>query len=474
MVKPSTPWWRQQLPEATWPAMEDFRVFLRGTWAHLNLPSPTPIQLDMAHDLQHGPKRRVAEAFRGVGKSWITSAFVCWLLLRDPQMNILVVSASKERADQFSTFTLRLIGEMPALQHLYPEPHQRNSKLAFDVAPAYADHAPSVKSVGILGQMTGSRADVIVADDVESPGNSDTQGMREKLADRVKEFDAVLKPGGRIIYLGTPQTEDSLYNRLPERGYEIRIWPSQVPSPKALGNYGDRLAPMIAEMAYLKDWNGHGQATDPLRFHREDLMEREASYGRSGYALQFMLDTQLSDQDRYPLKLRDLIVRSNDPTLAPEKVIYADETRTILKDLPMLGFSGDRYLMPFEYARNQDGTVRTHPYTGTVMAIDPSGRGKDETVWCVLKMLHSQLFLMEMGATREGYTDDTLETIAHCAKRNDVNEVVIEANFGDGMFERLLKPFLTRVHPVTTSEVRHSTQKEKRIIDNPRARDEPA
>ena len=463
-------WWRESAPEVTWPLFEEFKVFLKFAWKHLNLPNPTPVQNDIADYLQYGPRRGIIEAFRGVGKSWIASAFVCWLLLRNPQLNILVVSASKERADQFTTFTLRLIAEMEVLQHLYPETHQRNSKIAFDVAPAEPDHAPSVKSVGVLGQMAGSRADIIIPDDVEVPNNSDTQMMREKLSERVKEFDAILKPGGRIIYLGTPQTEESLYNALPQRGYEVRIWPAQVPNPAALANYGERLAPMIAKLATLaqfrKEWNEHGAPTDPRRFHREDLMEREASYGRSGYALQFMLDTQLSDADRYPLKLKDLIVRTNEDDQGPEKVMYADENRTRIADLTNVGFSADYWLAPFEYGRNQEtGTIRMHPYQGCVIAVDPSGRGKDETVWCALKMLNSQLFLMEMGASREGYTDATLQAIADCAKKHKANHVVIEANFGDGMFEQLLQPFLTKTHQCGTEEVRHSIQKEKRIVD---------
>ena len=192
-------WWREQYPESDWRIFEDFRYFLVLVWKHLMLPTPTWVQLDIAAFLQFGPERKVIEAFRGVGKSWVTSAYVCWRLLRNPQVKIMVVSASKERADQFSTFTLRLIAEMPILQHLYPRPDQRQSKIAFDVAPARADHSPSVKSVGIFGQLTGGRADEIVADDVEVPNNSETQGMRDKLAERVKEFDAVLKPSGRII-----------------------------------------------------------------------------------------------------------------------------------------------------------------------------------------------------------------------------------------------------------------------------------
>ena len=205
----------QPLPEK----LQDFRYFLILTWRHLNLPDPTPVQLEIAEYLQHGPRRKIIQAFRGVGKSWITSAYVVWKLRMDPQLKFLVVSASKDRADNFSTFTMRLITEMDILAPLRPDASQRNSKISFDVRPARADHAPSVKSVGVLGQMAGSRADEVVADDVEVPNNSFTQPMRDKLSEAVKEFDAILKPKGMITFLGTPQTEKSLYNTLEERGY---------------------------------------------------------------------------------------------------------------------------------------------------------------------------------------------------------------------------------------------------------------
>ncbi len=155
----------------------DFRVFLFVVWKFLGLPEPTPIQYDMADWLQQifkkrGPRRAIIEAFRGVGKSWITVAFVCWALYRNPQLKILVVSASKFHADNFTTFAMRLIMDMQELEHLKPSGDQRNSKISFDVGPATADLAPSVKSVGITGQLAGSRADLIVVDDVEVPNNS--------------------------------------------------------------------------------------------------------------------------------------------------------------------------------------------------------------------------------------------------------------------------------------------------------------
>jgi hypothetical protein len=164
------------------PSVKNFKNFLYLAWQHLNLPNPTPIQYDIADYLQNGSKRIVIEAFRGVGKSWITSAFVCHQLLLNPQRNILVVSASKNRADDFSTFCLRLLSEMPMLKHLYPKTDQRQSKISFDVATATASQQPSVKSLGITSQITGSRADLVIADDVETSGNTQTlrsnQGVR--------------------------------------------------------------------------------------------------------------------------------------------------------------------------------------------------------------------------------------------------------------------------------------------------------
>ena len=423
-------------------------------WEHLGLPDPTPVQYDIADYIQNGPKRRCVMAFRGVGKSWITSAYVCHQLLLDPTKNILVVSASKQRADDFSTFTLRLIAEMEILQHLKPGDNQRNSKISFDVAPAPASHAPSVTSKGITSQITGSRADLIIADDVESLNNSATQMMRDKLAMQVQEFDAVLKPKGHIIYLGTPQTEQSLYNELPERGYEVRIWPARMPSEKQIVGYGSRLAPSILEMDLEPS-----KAIDPKRFNEFDLMEREASYGRSGFALQFMLDTSLSDAERYPLKLSDLVIMRLDKEHAPEKIVWAGSPEYAYKDLPCVGFGGDRFYMPM----GTSGEFRE--YQGSVMAIDPSGRGADETAYAVVKMLNSQLFVTAAGGLPGGYSDETLKSLSVIAKEHSVNEIIVESNFGDGMFTALLQPILSKIHKVTISEVRHNIQKEKRILD---------
>ena len=196
--------------------------------------------------------------------------------------------------------------------------------------------------MGITGQLTGSRADLIIADDVESANNSQTQLMRDRLSETVKEFDAIIKPVvGRVIFLGTPQTEMSLYNDLDERGFKTRIWSALIPNQAQKIGYGHKLAPTIADMD-----GKEGDPTDPDRFNEIDLMERLSSYGRSGFNLQFMLDTSLSDANKYPLKLNDLIIASGCSTWteAPAKIQWAsgiDQIKAVDSELPNVGLKGD-------------------------------------------------------------------------------------------------------------------------------------
>ncbi len=435
-------------------------------WRHLKLPCPTDIQYDIAHYLQHAPKRCIIEAFRGAGKSFITSTLVLWLLYRDPQLRIMVVSASKSRADSFSQFTRRLLAELPLLKHLEPTSTQRDRLDMFDVAQALADQSPSVKSVGITGQLTGSRADVIIADDIEVLNNSATQDARDKLSELVKEFDAILKPleSSRIIYLGTQQTEMSVYNIIAERGYEVRIWPALYTTAKQRDAYifegKSRLAPLIQSRAEGAEGAALiGHSTDPSRFTDEDLKERRRSYGKGGFALQFMLDTALSDADKYPLKLSDLIVLNIAREKAPTSYDWCNDPVRRITELQALGLASDHYYRPLFQAE----TVSA--FTGRLLSIDPSGRGKDEMAYNVTYFLNGYIFLVESEGILEGYAPQNLTRIAEAAKTHKVNKIVYESNFGDGMFGQLLRPFVNRIYPCSIEEVRHHVQKERRIID---------
>lgn len=401
----------------------------------------------------------------------MTIAFVAWLLFLDPQIKVLVVSANEKLAQDFVKFLRQLIDGMPLLQHLRPRPGQKDNAQSFDVGPAKDSKDPSVKAAGITGQITGNRADVIVPDDIEVPKNSYTHLLRERLSELVKEFDAVLKPGGRVLFLGTPQTEGSLYNRLSGRGYVPRVWPAEIPERPEL--YGGRLAPFIQR---LIDRGAPAHTPiEPTRFPKEELAERMASYGASGYALQFMLDTNPSDKDKHPLKTSDLIVADVDTDMAWVKLVWGSEH--VVQDLQSGGFDGDHYVRP---AWKSDEMV---PFQGTVMAIDPSGRGQDETAYSTVRYLNGMLYLVDVGGFTDGFGEATLRTLAAKMIRQRVNYWFAEENYGGGMFAQLLKPVIIamaqemkldeqnpdpKARPASFDEEYNgwaSTQKELRILD---------
>lgn len=450
-------WTEEQIAKAK----EDFRVFIYMVWKMISLPDPTPIQYDIAHTLQNLPNDRfIIEGFRGVAKSFITCAYAVWTLWRDPQKKVEIVSASKDRADANAIFIKRIIYTLPFLAHLKARPDQRDQQNLFDVGPAVPDISPSIKSVGISGQLTGSRADLLIADDVEVANNSGTQTQRDKLNEAVKEFDAIIKPKGQIVYLGTPQNEMSLYNELQQRGYRCRIW--TVLYPESLSErefYGDRLAKIIADKYDENPDLYAGKPTDPRRFDEEEIYKRRLSYGKAGFALQFMLNTNLSDQEKYPLKVQDLMIANLSLDEANLKWYWSNDRQLRINDLPCVALKGDYFYEP------QGRSSEVYEYTGTVMAVDPSGRGKDETSYAVVKYLNGYLFVLEVGGTREGYSDSTLRQLANKAKIYGVNAIVVEGNFGDGMFSQLFKPVLNDIHPCSVTEVKNYAQKEARIID---------
>ena len=437
----------------------DFKLFLQALWDQLDLPSPTRAQYAIADYLQNGPKRLQIQAFRGVGKSWITGAFVLWTLFNDAEKKIMIISASKERADNMSIFLQKLIIETPWLKHLRPKSDDaRWSRISFDVLCS-PHQAPSVKSVGITGQMTGSRADLMILDDIEVPGNSMTELMREKLLQLCTEAESILTPHdtSRIMYLGTPQTTFTIYRKLAERNYRPFVWPARF--PKDITPYEGLIAPQLQED--IDNGAESGDSTDPDRFDDEDLLQRESSMGRSNFMLQFMLDTSLSDAEKFPLKMADLVVTSVNPVEAPDNVIWCSDPRNVLKDLPTVGLPGDYFYSPMQLQGDWSG------YTETICSVDPSGRGTDETAACYLSQKNGFIYLHEVRAYRDGYSDNTLLNILKGCKKYNAQTLVIETNFGDGIVSELFKKHIQQTKQrIFIDEVRANVRKEDRIIDS--------
>ena len=359
-------------------------------------------------------------------------------------------------------FVRGLFEIVPFLNFLIPDVKigQRDNALSFDVKPAGMRVQPSCKAVGIFGNLTGNRATHIIADDIETSENCDTQLKREHIESAVTEFRQIVAPlKGSLLFLGTPHTELSIYNKLYNNKHiPLKIFPIKFPTPEQQEKYGDKLAPYIADKVQ-QDPTLIGTSTDPIRFGEEDIIKLEAE-GRSKFAMQQMLDTTLSDLERYPLKCSDLVVMDLNKDIAPEKVAYGSAQNQIIKDLPCNGIGQDRYYSPIPLP-----DTKWLPYNYLVMSVDPSGRGKDELAYTIVGVLNGYLFLLKQGGFLGGYSEKNLNELAKLAKEYKVNKVKVESNFGDGMFTTLLSPVLRRIYPCALEEIRHNTQKERRIID---------
>lgn len=438
--------------------VNNFREFYRYIFWHLRLPCPTRDQLAMAKyvsQLKDSQEPIMMQCQRGLAKSLTTQILAVWLLLRNKNEIISVISATSARAESFITFCKSLLENIPLLQHLAPQGSDRSSTRKIDVNGRIPNDSPSLSAFGVTSAKTGSRSSFLIYDDVEITENSDTAQKREKLLAGVRD-SANLGIAGvfRELCICTPQSSESVYNTMLDDGFSRYIIPAEYPEDILVYN-GD-LAKHIT-WTMKRNPKMIGQATD-ARNNMKHLIKQKLK-GKARYKLHYMLDTALSDAEKYPLKLSDLIVTDLDNKKASLYYEYSSEKRDTLYDLKHKGFRGDFLRKPKLISEERED------YEGIAMFIDPSGRGTDETAYCVTATLAGKIFLLDFGGVEGGYGDNALMKLSRIAKEFSVNTVQIESNFGDGAFSELLKPYLRKIHNCMVEDLRANMQKEVRIID---------
>ena len=432
--------------------LDDFRNHLWACFKYLGLGEPTAAQYAMAEALQDGPTDMQLQAGRGFGKSVITACLASWFLLKDINTTIMVVSATGNKATEFISMTRKILDLVPYCEHLRPGDHTTDNAFAFDVeCRTKIGQDKSCFARGIGSQITGSHAEYVIADDVEIEGNCETANAREKLLNKISEFEQIRNVGGRVIFLGTPQIKDSVYNKL-SSGYPVTKFPALMPdinNPCEAENVNEWI---------LQSGLEEGQPTQPERFPLEVLMERQAKIGPKLFALHYKLDTSLADFEKYPLRLSDLIVIDVNPEMCPEKVIWANSVP--MRGVSNFGLSGDLVFEPMWIASN------FIPYLQTVMYVDPSGRGEDETGVCVASFANGYVFIHELTGYPGGYEKGVLKKIARMAHQYNVSIIRVESNFGDAMYCQLLAPIVAEISShIAIEDFRVSGRKEARIID---------
>ena len=448
----------------------EFLPFLHDAMAHLGFDT-SDIQDDIADYLVNGPQSLMIQAQRGQAKTTIAACFCVWSLIHKPAARILVISAGGTQANEISTLIVRLIATMDVLDCLRPDKMagDRTSVEAFDVHHSLKgiDKSPSVACVGIGANMQGKRADILLADDVESSKNAATALQRAQLLHLTLDFTSLCM-NGRIIWLGTPQSSESIYNTLPGRGVEVRVWPGRYPTAEQLKKYGNSLAPLIAsriaENPGLMTGGGpllnEGQPTDPSYLGEQVLLRKQADQGASYFQLQHMLNTQLMDALRFPLKterlqvlrlgMNRLVPLSVIPSFTPMGLREVNHGHRVYRVSTPAGTSGEVVKVP-----------SLHMYVDPA----PGGVNADETGYAISGMLAGNVFLFDVGGIPGGYEEDKLALLAEIAAKWQVECITIEKNMGFGAFREVFLPIVKRVLPAVGVEDDLVTgQKEARIL----------
>lgn len=472
----------------------DVHFFAEEIWKDRGLDGPAPLSW-VEHDaigwITNGEgRKRGLLAQRGFGKTHLVATLALFRLNRDPDRKIIVVSKSEDEAKNTVKLVRGWIDDIWFLRHLAPGDRQLDNKSEFDVGPARKHRQPSLRALGIEGQMPGNRAHTIIVDDIEDKTNTETIESRQKLSDRCGEFVSILYPNmpkerrqpwqdaTELLEIGTFHHEDSVYLAEARRGVEFRSYPMLAPTDKErdrIRDMGVILAPSIAERMVAGTLRP-GDIILPQRFDADDVASKKKVGDRYFY-MQHMLIVGMGTQTVYPLRLRDIMVLDLNPRTAPTLLEYGSQDShgpTDINDFPCIGFDNDRFRRPVIVKEP------FRPYTGIKMWIDSSGKGKDLTGVAVVGYLNGFQYVLFCDGLPGGFEEQDMVRLARIARDHNAREIYVESNFGGGMFAQLLRPVLKAHHVkpcpeypdgwtcaiVDDTKLTHATaQKEARIID---------
>jgi len=442
--------------------LSDFPKCVNYVFKEISLGEITTAQKYLAQDLQRAYEKEeylIIEQFRGLGKSLITSIFVLWILAKNRDLKVLVVSGTDTKAKNFVRFCFMVMSRTYLFKFLAPDRRggARTSTQSFDVRGAKPAQDPSLRSLGITGTITSARANIIIADDIETKKNARTANQRQNLLEITTEFEALLTAGAKqfICYLGTRHHMDSIYHRIrEERKYKHIITPVLFPRNKQeVEAYRGLLSPHIYQRLE-QDPSLYGKPTDE-RFPLEEIEKKRLGMGKTAFEMQFMLRVP-TDKERFPLSMDDILITNFKLGYGLVNIVIGNKRGS------SISIKGMRPEDNYNYYRDV-GFGATSEYT--ILSIDPSGRGKDLFAYSIVSTVGGRFFIHKVDGLEGGYSDENLTQIIRDCKKFRVREVVIEDNFGDGIVGALLTKIMDLIgYRVRVIGIKNTKNKIERII----------
>jgi len=182
-------------------------------------------------------KKKLILLPRGHLKSTLVTIGYCvQRIVENPNIRILIVSATWQTAVDFLTEIKRHLQQNETLRRIYPEVAQavdNNTEWAQDrITIQRSDtniKGPTVWAAGVDSNLVGSHPDMVIFDDVHNRDNTMNREQIEKVILRYKDVLDLLEPKGQLIVIGTRWVEWDLYawlmdrDNLVSRSYEVML-----------------------------------------------------------------------------------------------------------------------------------------------------------------------------------------------------------------------------------------------------------
>jgi hypothetical protein len=373
-----------------------FPIFL-SLWNRTQGLSTPPVHFKISQWLESASEssspRLLLMAFRACGKSTLIGLFCVWLLIRNPNLRILVLAADMTLAGKMVRNVKRILEKHPLSRHLKPKAADQWGSDRFTVRREMELRDPSVLAKSIFTNLTGTRADVIICDDVEVPKTCDTPEKRAELRTRLLELDYILTPNGMQIYVGTPHSWYTLYAETPrpEIGEETSF----------LKGFDRLVIPIL---------NKDGESVWPERFSLETIEAIRKRTGPAQFTSQMMC---------LPVNIAEGCFDPDNLRIYDEDLHYTEASRQ-----PVLSLAGRKLVSvrawwdPAFGSDDGDRSILAIVYT------DSEGE-----YW----LHHLAVIRTKQGQKEEDAATQQCRAIAECARRFYLPSIAVEIN-GIGRF----------------------------------------
>lgn len=379
-------------------------------WSDIKGWEVPDVHVEIVNWLEHRQGRNaVLQVWRGCGKSTLVGLYIAWKLLVKPEWRFLVLSADDVTAWKMSADAQHIIDMHPLCQGMKGERVWQSSMWSVSGNPDPRN--ASVMSKGIMGNITSSRADEVLFDDVEVPKNVGSEEMRRQLRMRIDETTHILVPGGQKLFIGTPHHFVSIY-------------------PEQISKGANALTIPLFDADNRNAW--------PERFTPDEVAYRRKECVTEG--------TWLSQYMLRPVPTSDVRL---DPTLI----------KTFPNEPVIRQANGDLSMW-------LDVEGETRQIIGASCYWDVSlGKIKsdDSVLALILTDTHGRLY-WTLAEALEGNVDKQCNRIAQLVKEHAIPGVIVETNGPGGFVPAILKKHLSTVRCGVTQQF-VTSKKSTRILD---------